>query len=138
MALAPTLGAVAANASADAVAALCSGGYLRIYDSTGTGKPASADTAVTTQVLLAELRFGTPAFAAAVAGVATANSIASDLSANHTGTATWFQALKSDGTTSVFDGTVGTAGCDLNLTDVAIVALGVVAVTALTYTAPES
>src|SRR5467141_2554110 len=91
---------------ADTMAALLNTGYIRIYDGT---QAATADTAVGAQVLLAELRFGATAFAGSVNGVATANAITADSSANNTGTATWFRALKSDGTTTVFDGSVGTA-----------------------------
>lgn len=101
-----------ANAIADALAALADGGFLRIYDGT---QPATADTAITTQVLLVELTFGTPAFAAASGGVANANDIGSGVCAA-TGTATWFRVFRSNGTTVVFDGSVGVSGCDLNFT----------------------
>lgn len=138
MALTPRLADAAKNAATDAVAALCNNGYLRIYDSTGTGQPADPDSAVTTQVLLAELRLGSPAFAAAVAGVATANPISDDASANASGTATWFRVLASDGTTTLFDGSVGTATANLIMASTVIVAGAVVSVTALSYTQPES
>lgn len=121
----------AANAAADAVCALANSGLLRIYDGT---QPATADTAVSTQTLLAELTLNSTAFGAAVAGVATANSITSDSTADASGTATWFRVVKSDGTTVLWDGSVGTSGCDLNLNTAAIEAGAVVAVTALTYT----
>ena len=107
MALNPTLSNVAANAEADAACALANTGWLRIYDGT---QPANADTAVSTQNILAELRFGATAFGASVAGVATANAITADSSANATGTATWFRVFKSDGTTALWDGSVGTCG----------------------------
>lgn len=121
----------AANAAADAVCALANSGLLRIYDGT---QPATADTAVSTQTLLAELTLNSTAFGAAVAGVATANSITSDSTADASGTATWFRVVKSDGTTVLWDGSVGTSGCDLNLNTAAIEAGAIVAVTALTYT----
>jgi hypothetical protein len=79
---------------------------LRIYDSTGTGRP-STGGAVTTQVLLAELTCGTPFAAGAAAGVLTLGAITQDASANNTGTATWFRIVKADGTTFVLDGNVG-------------------------------
>src|SRR4051812_39464332 len=101
MALNPKLSNAAANAAADAVCALLNNGYLRLYSGT---QAADADTAIGAQVLLAELRFNATAFGSAVAGVATANAITADSSADATGTATWFRALKSDGTTVVFDG----------------------------------
>ena len=131
MANSPKRSDATANAGCDAQTALCNTGYIRIYDG---AQPATADTAVTTQTLLAELRFGATAFGAAVAGVATANAITSDASANATGTAAWFRALKSDGTSTVYDGSAGTAGCDLNLNSVAISACAAVAVTGMTYT----
>jgi hypothetical protein len=97
-------------------------------------QPATADTAVSTQNLLAELTLNSTAFGAAVAGVATANSITSDSTADASGTATWFRVVKSDGTTVLWDGSVGTSGCDLNLNTAAIEAGAIVAVTALAYT----
>ncbi len=125
----------AANAACDAFAALLNTGYLRIYDSTGgTGQPATPSTVIGSQVLLAELRFDAAAFGAAVAGVATAAAIVTDALANNTGTATWFRALASNGTTAVYDGSVGTSGCDLNLNTTAIVQNTPVYVTSLTLT----
>ena len=88
---------------------------LRIYDGS---RPATAGTATT---LLAELTCGTPFAAAAVNGVLTLGAITQDSSANATGTATWFRIVKSDGTTFVMDGSVGTSGSDLNLTTTSIV-----------------
>lgn len=117
MALNPKFSNACVNAEADALAALLNTGYLRIYDGT---QAVTADTAVGAQVLLAELRFGATAFGAAVAGLITANAITADTSANATGTASWFRALKSDGTSSVYDGTVGTSGCDATINSTAI------------------
>ena len=130
MAVNPKRSNAAVNAAADAVCDLLDNGYLRLYDG---AQPANADTAVTTQTLLAELRWNATAFGAASNGVAVANSITSDASADATGTATWFRALKSDGTTAVFDGSVGTASADLILNSTGITAGANVAVTAFTY-----
>ena len=135
MALNPKISDTAANAAADGLCALLNSGYLRIYDG---AQPATADTDITTQVLLAELRFGATAFGAAVAGVATANALTPDAAANATGTASWFLALKSDGTSKVLDGSVGTTGADLNLNSVAIQINAEVSVTAFTHTQPKS
>jgi hypothetical protein len=123
------------NAEADAHSALLNSGYLRIYDGT---QPTNADTAIGTQVLLAELRFSATAFAAASGGVATANAITSDSSANASGTATWYRTLKSDGTTVVSEGSVGTSGANLNLNSVAISAGAAVDCTAFVFTQPKS
>lgn len=121
-----------ASAEADAVCPLLNNGYLRIYDGT---QATNADTAVGAQVLLAELRFGATAAGAAVNGVSTFNTITKDSAANATGTATWFRALQSNGTTVVMDGSVGTSGCDLNMNSVAIQANAEVDITSFTYTA---
>jgi hypothetical protein len=131
MALNPKLSDVGVNAKVDAVCALCNSGKLRIYDGT---QPATADTDIVAQVLLAELTFGATAFAGAVDGVATANAITADSSANASGTAAWFRVVKSDGTTKLFDGSVGTTGCNLNMDSVSIVLGGTVSVTAFTFT----
>jgi hypothetical protein len=135
MALTPKLSNAAANAAADALCALLNNGYLDVYDGS---QPATADTAIGAQVLLASLRYASPAFGAAVAGVATANALTADSDADATGTAVWFRAYKSDHTTVVFDGSVGTAGCNLNLGSTSIVQHGSVSVSAHTYTQQKS
>jgi hypothetical protein len=135
MALNPKLSNAEASAAADAVCVHLNNGYLRIYDGT---QAADANTAVGVQNLLAELRWNATAFAGAVNGVATANAITDDSSANLTGTATWFRALKSDGSSVVFDGSVGTSGANLNLNSVAISSGAVVSCSAYTYTQQET
>lgn len=112
------------------MAALCNSGYLRIYDG---AQPATADTALSGQTLLAELRFSATAFAGSIAGVATANAITAAVAAA-TSTATWFRVLKSDGTTAVWDGSVGIATADLVLNSVAIQINAQVSVSSLTLT----
>ena len=119
------------NAECNALVDLLNTGYLRIYDGT---QPATADTAISSQVLLAELRLNATAFGDAVAGVATANAITADSSANATGTASWFRVLASDGTTVYYDGSVGTATSNLILNSVAIQSGATVSCSALTYT----
>ena len=119
----------------DALVDLLDNGYLRIYDGT---IPTNADTAVGAQTLLAELRFNVTAFGAASNGVATANALTADSSANATGTASWFRALQSDGSTVVMDGTVGTSGDDLNLNTVSIVSGAAVSVSSMTVTMPKT
>lgn len=122
---------VAANAEVDALTALLATGYLRIYSGT---QPATADTALSGNTLLAELRFGATAFGAGAAGVATANAITQDSAADATGTAAFFRAFKSDGTTVVCDGSAGTSGADLNLNSTAIQINAAVQVTSMTIT----
>lgn len=131
MALNPKRSNTAVSAAANAVTALLDNGYLRIYDGT---QPATADTAVSTQVLLAELRFNATAFGAASNGVSTANSLTADSSANATGTASWFRALKSDGTSAIFDGSVGLSSADMVLNSTSIASGAAVSVSTFTYT----
>jgi hypothetical protein len=131
----PQLSDAAANAEAAAVCTLLNSGFLNIYSGS---QPANANTAVTSQVLLATLTFGSPAFGNPSGGVATANAITPDTSAAATGTATWFRCTKSDGTTVVFDGSVGTSGCDLNINTTAIQANAEVDCSSFTFTALES
>jgi hypothetical protein len=135
MSLNPKLANAQANRAADAVCARLNSGYLRIYDG---AQPATADTALGSQVLLAELRFNATAFGAAVAGVAAANAITADTDANANGTATWFRALESDGSTVVFDGSVGTGTNDLVLDSTTVTLHGTVTVSAFNYTQQKS
>jgi hypothetical protein len=131
MALNPKCSNVAASAKADAIARLLDNGFLRIYSGT---QPADADTALSGNTLLAELRFNATSAPAAVNGVLTFNALTSDSSADATGTATFFRAFKSDGTTVVWDGSVGTSGANLNINSVALSAGAQVSVSSFTNT----
>src|ERR1044072_9368257 len=131
MALNPKYSDTMVNAEANAVGNALDSGYIRSYDGT---QPPNADTAVSTQVLLAELRFGADAFGAASGGVITANAITDDSSANATGTATWARILASNGSTVWFDGSVGTATANVILNTVSIVSGAVVSCSSLTFT----
>lgn len=121
------------NARLDAITtAVGNAGFLRIYDGT---IPASVSASIT-GTLLAELTLATPFAASASSGVLTLGSITSDASANNTGTATHFRVFQSDGTTAVFQGTVGqTSGYDLVLNTTSIVSGVQVAITSFTITA---
>ncbi len=134
MALNPQLTNAAASAAANAVTALIDvggAGFLRVYDGS---QPATADTAIGAQVLLASLRFSATSFGSASNGVSTAAAITSDSSADATGTAAWFRIFAGNGTTGVLDGTVGTSGCDINFNTVSFVIGAAISVSALTYT----
>lgn len=117
------------NAMLDAITTSAgASALLRIYSGT---RPATAGTATT---LLAELTCNATFAPAASGGVLTLNSITQDSSANATGTATWFRIVKSDGTTFVMDGDVGTSGSDLNLVTTSITATQPVSVTSFVIT----
>src|SRR5262252_1926734 len=129
----PFLSDAAAKAAADAVCALCNGGSIAIRSG---AQPANANAAAS-GTLLVTLTFGATAFGpASSSGVATANAITA-ANAVAAGTASWFRAFKSDGTTAVFDGSVGTSAADLILSSVALTTGGNVAVSSLTYTSTE-
>lgn len=86
-------------------------------------------------VEVATCPFANPAFGAAAAGVATANAITTDTNATG-GTITQFDANDGDDIT-IFSGSVGTGGQDINMPSVSITATESVAIDSLTYTAPS-
>jgi hypothetical protein len=134
-----TTGANAArDAALNAITATVNNGSLRIYSGTA---PANADGALSGNTLLAQLTLGATAFGTAASGVATANAISADTSADATGTPTFFRLLASNGTTVVYQGTAGASGQELNLSNLSggqIVAGGSVSVTSLTVTQTAS
>lgn len=105
-------------------------GLLRIYDGT---PPASANAALSGNTLLVTLTPSATFAPAATGGVLTANAIGT-VNAIATGTASFFRLLRSDGTTVVLQGTVGTSGADLNLNTVSIATGGPVSCTSFVIT----
>ena len=130
MALNPHLDDAGANAAANAVVALVNSGYIDIMSGT---QPAANGAATT---VLVSLTFGATAFGAAASGVCTANAIGSG-TIGSTGTASWYRAYKSDHTTAVFDGSVGTATSNIVLNSVALQSGATCSVTSLTFTISE-
>ena len=118
------------NAQAEIIATALDDGYLRIY---GDTQAATADTAIGAQPLLAELRFAAQSEVSIVDGLITFDALTPDASANDTGTATWFRALSSDGTTVVLDGSVGTADANMIMAALAIQEFALVAVSSFTH-----
>lgn len=117
------------NAMLDAITtAAGASALLRIYSGS---RPATGGASTT---LLAQLTCNATFAPAASSGVLTLNSITQDSSADATGTATWFRIVKSDGTTHIMDGNVGTSGSDLNLTTTSIVAAQPVSVSSFVIT----
>lgn len=85
-----------------------SNAIIRIYAGT---QPANANTAITTQTLLAALTI-TGSFGTDSNGTLTIGSVAST-TAVASGTASFFRIVKSDGTTVVMDGSIGTSDADM-------------------------
>lgn len=141
MTLAPFFSDEAAAAQGAAVGALCNSGTIKVYDGT---KPADANTAVTTQTLLGTFTFASTAFGTFTASGTAPSRVStgaaasiSDITAAASGTASWFRAFKSNGTSIVFDGTVGVSGCDLNLTDISITSGEAMSISSLSLSVPE-
>lgn len=128
--------AAARNAQINSITALidagAAGGKIKIYSGT---QPATGDTALAGNTLLATLTFSVTAAPAASAGVATFSAITEDTAADATGTAT-FARITDSNDVSVLDMDVGTSGASINLNTVAIVTGGPVRMTSGTLTAP--
>jgi len=102
-----------------------SAALLRIYSGT---RPATGGAPTT---LLAELTCGSPFASAASGGELTANAISDDISANASGTATWWRLVQSNGTTHVMDGNVGDS---MTISNANIVEGGTVSVSSFVIT----
>jgi len=111
----------------DAIDGGAGAGLMRIFDG---ARPATCGAATT---LLAELTHSDPCAGAPASGVLTFSAITADASANATGTATWYRDVDSTGTCCV-DGSVGTAGSDLNLNSTSISVGQQVSCTSKVYT----
>lgn len=112
------------DALVDAIDAGAGAGTLGIYTSAfGT--------------LLATLTFSDPAFGAAASGVATANAITDDSSADATGTAAVLR-IRDSSPATVVEGTVGAGSGDLSLNTTSITTGDRVACSSATVTMPAS
>jgi hypothetical protein len=133
--MAISLAALTANAMANAITTYVgTSGKLRIY---GGSAPANADAALSSNPLLVDFTLdATAAFGAAASGTITLAGVPMSVAASTSGTATFFRILKSDGTTVVLQGTVGTSGQQLNLNTTSIVSGVNVTVTSGTITMP--
>lgn len=121
------------NAMLDTITSNAGGSaLLRIYDNTAPGRPANANTAVSTQVKLAELTCNATFAPSASGGVLTLNSI-TGANALASGTAAWFRLTTSGGTT-IMDGDVAASSSDLNLSTTTIVSGQPISITSFTVT----
>jgi hypothetical protein len=117
----------------DAFTAALDDGEIRFYDGT---RPASVETAITTQELLVTLTFAATAFGAASSASAAANAIGSGTVAA-TGQATWARLVNSGGT-AVADATVSATGGggDIQVSGVDFGAGGTVSLSSFTISQP--
>lgn len=111
MALNTQLADSTVNAQANALAAMCNSGFIKIFDGV---QPATADTALANNTLGVTLTFGAQAFGPASGGVITANEITSGVAVANI-TPTFARIFKSDGVTVVMDVSAGAAGANLTI-----------------------
>jgi len=138
MALETKISVASRNAASNAIVDLVDGGAGAGYIEVRTGAPPATPAAANSGTLLATLVNADPAFGDSVIGVATANAIANDSSADGSGDAGHFREFDSDDNV-VLQGTAGEAADTPNMTfaDKSIVAGGVVSITSLTMTVPQ-
>lgn len=127
----------ARNAAVNAVAGLLDGGSSNANITIRTGAAPANTSDPDSGTLLATLPMSDPAFGSASGGTATAGAITSDTNIAATGTAGHFRAKDSDGVT-VFQGSCGTSGADINFDSVSFIAGGTCAISSLTLTQPAS
>lgn len=127
----------ARNAACDAIVDLIDGGAGAGTIAIRTGSPPTNVSDADSGTLLGTLTFSDPAFGSASTGVATANSITSDTSADATGVAGHFRVKDSNGNT-IFQGTAGEAAdsADMTFDDKNIVIGGTIAISSMTCTMP--
>lgn len=131
MATTVSLTAEAENAQADALARLLDNGSVKVYDGT---PPADVSTALSGNTLLATCDLSATSAPAASGGVLTFNAISDDTNIDATGTATFYRTFKTDGTTAVTQGTVGTSGESMTLANTSLVAGGTLSISSFTHT----
>ena len=124
--MAVTLETAARNLLCDAFVDALDGGKIKIRATSSSG------------TVLAQLTFGTPAFGAASTGVATANAITADTSADATGTAVAATIHIAAGDAQYASCSVSTSGADINLDNTSIVATQEVGLDSLTVTVPAT
>lgn len=106
-------------------------GYLLIYSGAA---PANVAASLAGTTLLAALPLSAT-MGTVSAGVLTFNAITQE-NAVVSGTASFFRISNTAQSAYYVQGTVGTAGCDINLNTTTITSGGPVAVSSLTFTAP--
>lgn len=132
--MALTLATATRNAQAAELGALLNGGTLKLYNGS---RPASANTALSGQTLLATFNFANPAFGSPSGGVVTANAIA-DATPAANGTATWAR-LESSVPGTVVDASVSVTGGggDVQISSTTIDTGVDISVTSVTITQPS-
>jgi len=109
MALNTQLSDASVNGQANALAAFCNGGFIKLYDG---AMPVDANTPLSGNTLGATLTFGSPAFGSPVSGTLTANSITPGTAVASI-TPTFARVYRNDGITVVMDLTCGSSAANI-------------------------
>lgn len=123
-------------AAVAARAALLNSGFLELY----TGSQPALDGSLT-GTLLVTLTFGSTAFGTPTAAGGTVTAVANPITSGTAvanGTAAYYALVKSDGTTVVLTGTVGTSGADFNMNSTAISSGATVSCTGYQLSQPQA
>lgn len=118
------------NARADALTTqIGNAGLFRIY----TGAAPADCVSAATGTKLSEHTLGSP-FAPAASSGAQSPTIPANANALANGTAGYWRVYKSDGTTCVAQGSIGTSGADVNLNTLTLASGGPVQINSWTFT----
>ena len=134
--MALSFAAATAHALLDAITARVdagsAAGFIRIYDG---AMPATADTALSGNTMLAELTCSDPSAAAASAKTLTFSAITQDASADASGTATFFRIVDSDSNVVLQgDITASGGGGAIEMNTTSIIAGGPIQITNASFT----
>lgn len=116
--------------------ALANSGFLVIY----TGSQPALDGSLT-GTLLVTLGLNATAFGTAAASTGTVSAAANAITngtAGNTGTAGYHAVLKSDATTVMWTGSVGTSGADLNMSSLSVITGAIISCSAYSYSIPQT
>lgn len=122
---------LSASIMVDAFGVLFDDGTVQIYDGS---QPATVDTAIGTQNLLATLTLPADAFPPATNGVVTLAAV-TPVFATGTGKATWARWF--DGATALMDTSIALTGADMSINDINVANGNQVEITGLTFTQPK-
>lgn len=139
MAANPMISMAAAEAGLNTITALLNSGSIKVYTGSmpATCETASSGTLLSNGCTLSATAFGNATDSGTGLAVATANAIATDTNCANTGTAGYFRGYKSDGTTVVIQGTVGTSAADMILSSTTITSGGTLAISSWVINLPD-
>ena len=100
------------SSQVDTFKALLNSGTIKFYSG---ARPATADTALSGNTLLATITLGVTAFGVSTNGVCTNSAVTSNETNATAGTAAFVRLFKSDGTTVVGDMNVAASASDVNI-----------------------